>query len=156
MATLVSEFRDPVRVFLGDVDEAALMYADSVVDRGVRTVVKGGLVAGYTTDGTNISPTVAEGRDWLLIAAKAARLFFAAEPSRRAVRTRGWSESVGNYKEALWHLDRLIHVAENGAMVSSWRSFQEWWMRRDVDFGEWWASYQAEGADGEMSPDLTV
>jgi hypothetical protein len=124
MSTPISEFRDPVRCFLQDNDDTILMYEDGVVDRGVRTLIRCGLVAGFSLDAANnITPTVTEGRDFLLIAARTALNFAVGNPDRQGVRMRAFSENVGNFKELVEHLRDLIYKTESGDMAMGWQSF---------------------------------
>lgn len=122
---LVTEFRDPVRFYLGDHHDTVRVYEDAVIDRGVRTIIKSGLVPGYSLMSGNleITPDVPDGSDYLLVSARVALGFAQSVPSRNSVRTRAFSESQGDLKQLIDALERLIYDVEGGGGFLAWQSY---------------------------------
>lgn len=122
--TAISEFYEPVRAFLGDHGPDIYMYEEDAIARTVRAVVRTGLAGDFalTSDNASITPAV-EVNAFLLICLKTARMFVAPNPSRQSGRTRAYSESIGDFKDFMLHLEMQIHDLENGTMFASWQSF---------------------------------
>lgn len=118
MSDQVDEFIEPVRWLLGDHNDAIRMYPDAVYERGIKTIVKGGQVDGYTLAGDQVTivPDVPDGPTFLLLAAKVALGFAQSFPARQGTRTRAWSETIGDYDTLVDRLRELVYDCENGNM----------------------------------------
>lgn len=123
--SLVSDFIEPVRWLVGDHNDAGRLYDDSQYQRGIRVIVKGGQVSGYSllSDNNTITPDVPDGGPYLLLSAKVARGFVASVPSKQSVRTRGWSQSTGDFELLLEKLEQLIQDCENGNMGLGFQNY---------------------------------
>lgn len=121
----INDFIEPVRWLLGDHNDADRMFDDAAYLRGLRLVVKGGQVNGYGLDSDNLTivPDVPDGPVYLLVAAKVARGFAASVPSRQGVKTRAWSETMGDYEQLLAKLEELIHDCESGTEGIGFQSY---------------------------------
>lgn len=126
--TPVAEFRDAVRFLLGDHAEP-FEYADGALDRGVRTVVKGGLVAGYALNAaqTHLDPAVTAAADYMKLATHVAVAFARAMPRHETRRTPdfAFSRSRGD-NELAGSLAIQLHQLEAGGMLGSWLSLSSW------------------------------
>lgn len=125
--TPVTEFREPVRFLLGDHEEPPL-YLDTAIDRGVRFVVKGGLIEGQTLspDLSQIQPGLTDPNQYLLLGYEVAQRFLAAQPDRQSFRTRALSRSVGGMASPLFAVEEAIYKLRHGAMFDGWGSFGTW------------------------------
>lgn len=141
MSTLLSEFRDPLRLLLGDMDPLEnYQFTDDHLERGVRAVFQCGLqptednsatTAEYALNdaGTAISPTVPSGDDFALIAYRAAKLLVMGQDGAISYRTRALSvnDRGDRKKDLMRELELLIHRIEGGLCVfASQRSFVLW------------------------------
>lgn len=127
MSTPVSDFYDPVRFLLGDHDDTDRLTQDTAIARGVRTLIKGADISGYTLDGAgnNLSPNVTAS-DYMRIAAKVALRYVGSFPERQSAATRGWRESIGSFKGLKIDLEELIYKIESGGMFEGWQSLATW------------------------------
>lgn len=128
MGTPVSDFYDPVRFLLGDHDDAVRLYPDAAIARGVRVLLRGGQVEGFTvsSDQQTVEPMIQDPNIYLLLAAKVARRFVGALPENQGAATRAFRENIGHFRTLCGDLDEQIYKLENGTMFSGWRSFYSW------------------------------
>jgi hypothetical protein len=113
MSTLLSTFREPVRVLIGDNDPDIQLREDAQIDAALRTVLNLGKVVGdqttvtsYLPDtlGTSVTPTLTPALDpkgYAELVYHTARVFI-ADDRPTSWRTRAFSESVGNNVEKIW------------------------------------------------------
>ena len=130
MSTPISDFTDPVRFLLGDHDDTYRLTQDSAIARGVRCLVKGGQIPGFSLTGDNlgITPDVSAAADFMLVAAKVAKSYIGSQPDRQSFGDRGHRESIGSFKELVFDLNHLIYKLESGdgAMFQGWQSLHSW------------------------------
>ncbi len=128
--TAISEFYDPVRFILGDHDPGNPDVEDAAISRGIKFIVRGGEVPGYTISGDNITPEVTVARDYRLITLLTARAFRASEPDSKSMRVRPHAWSKGGYRTFLRMLDLAIAEARGGGPSASkfcgWSNFLSW------------------------------
>lgn len=132
-ASALSDFRDVIRVLIGDDDPQGLTeYEDGQIDQAVKMVFQLGFSpAGYSVDygsGT-IEPAIVEGDHFALIAFKAARLRLGGEEGGSTYRTRALSvTSKGDSKrDILLELERMVHQIEGGVCCFvTQRDFVTW------------------------------
>lgn len=129
MATLISDFYEPIRFILGDRDSTVRLYDDSAISAGVRSSIKMNYLPGFTLTGDllSVTPDVSDPNDYALLVLKIARSFVAPNPSRYSYKTRAISESFGDYKQFIAMLDESLHELENGVMFAGWQMFKGWW-----------------------------
>lgn len=132
-ATQISDFRDTVRLLLGDDDPQGLTeYTNAQIDQAVLVVFRlGQQPTDYELgeDLTTISPAVSSGDDFALIAYRAARLRLGGEEGGSTFRTRAMMvQDKGERKRDLMlELERLIHGIEGGECCFSTQSdFVAW------------------------------
>jgi hypothetical protein len=128
MSILISTFREPVRVLIGDNDPDIQFRDDAQLDAAARAVVNLGKVTGdpallngaisYTLDSatTGIIPTftpVSDPKAWAQVVYHTARLF-AVDVTPSHWRTRAFSETIGENKERVFNLLMEIYGLENG------------------------------------------
>lgn len=132
MGTPVTDFIDPVRVWLGDNDDTYRLYSDDVINRGVRVAIKGGDLEDYelSADLLSIEPEITDPNTYMLLAAKVARRFIGSQPSSQSSATRAFRESVGNYRGLVMDLDdailRLDNEGAGGGMFDGWDTCYRW------------------------------
>jgi hypothetical protein len=148
MATPISNFRAPVRCLLGDLSEVEeeQSFKDSAIDRGLNSAIVFGRLnspaQSYTTDGTTISPDVADAKTILLLCAHVALMFIQAQPDRMSLRMRAFSQSVGSYRDLAKSLERMVREIEGNGMIESFRSFEMWLTDVNPNFAEWWERWR--------------
>jgi len=128
MGTPITDFIDPVRVWLGDHDDTIRMYSDDSIERGVRVAIKGGDLEDYSlsVDLTEITPAITDANVYMLLAAKVARRFVGALPSSQSAATRAFRESIGSFRGLCVDLDDAIDRAEGGNLFDGWDTCYCW------------------------------
>src|ERR1035441_8643981 len=108
-------FYRPLRIMLRDYDPSARQYPDAVLRDGVRTALQLNKAPGYTLtpDGLGVTPEFRDANTFALVTYHTARLFVAAVPDRRMVRTRGYGSAQGSRVRYLSLLEGEIHTLEN-------------------------------------------
>jgi hypothetical protein len=130
MSTPISDFYDPVRFLLGDHDDTFRLTQDSAIARGVRCLVKGGQIPGFSLTGDNLglTPTLTLASDFMLVSAKVAKAYINSQPDRQSFGDRGHRESIGSFKDLVFDLNLMIYKIESGdgAMFRGWQSLHSW------------------------------
>ncbi len=128
MATLVSDFRDPTRAFLGDFNATVRKYQDSAIDSVVRTTVKCGIIPGFAiaNDTVTIVPDVLLPADYARITYRTCIAFVRPNLARYSYDRRAMKESFGGDTPFLLELENALYDMENGAMFSSFQNFSSW------------------------------
>lgn len=127
--TNLTEFHECLRAVLDDNDPDAPQYEVATLSKTLRSVVRMGQLPGYTltADRLEITPAIATARDFALLVYKSARMLVAPRPALYQFKTRALTETFGNYRQFLDHLEETIYALENGeAMFSSWQNFAGW------------------------------
>jgi hypothetical protein len=164
MSTPIANFIDPIRFLLGDHDDANRLYEDAAYNRGIKAAVNCGMLEGFTlvtSDPSQITPDVVTQGDYAVLSAKVAYWFASSVPSRRRIRTRAWSEEIGDNNQLVMNLATLVHQMESGNVVFGWQSYMgflegfsgikdAWaWMTR-LSMDAPWATVNV-GANGDVS-----
>lgn len=126
MSTPISNFIEPIRFLLGDHDDDAdaRLYEDAAYLRGLRVAINSGMLPGFTMVGSDqVTPDVTTQAHYAILSAKVAYHFASSVPSRRRIRTRAWSEEIGDFKELTLALEKLVFDLENGNLFSGWQSY---------------------------------
>jgi hypothetical protein len=129
MSTPISEFREPIRVLIGDNDPDIPFREDAQIDAAVRTVVNLSKVVGdqttvdnYTMDIAGaITPTLTATGDpkaYAQCVYHASRLFV-ADMQPTAWRTRAFSQVIGENREKIWALLEDLYNLENAGAESN-------------------------------------
>jgi len=128
MSTPLSEFREPLRHLLGDRDPATYQYSDANLDVGTRTVVRMGLVEGYsmTADLLSVTPAVTDANAYALLLYQTVKSFVASQPDSYSYRTRALSEQFRGARDFVSTLELNIHELKNGTMFMGWQQFAGW------------------------------
>lgn len=119
MSTPISEFRDILRLLLGDNDPNGLYaHADSELDLAVRAVFRMGQAPeGYAVSGmTAIDPSVPDGDAFALISYTAALNLVGGEEGAEAFKTRSLSHATKGERrrDLLIEFRQKIHDIETG------------------------------------------
>lgn len=125
----VSDFREPVRAFLGDFNSTVRKYQDSAIDSVVRTVLRCAEVPGYglkAGDVTMVDPGVNEPKGYALLTYKVCKRFIAPSMAAQNFRTRALGMSTGEQRLFYFDLEAAISNLENGEMFSCWSDFRTW------------------------------
>lgn len=128
MSTLISTFREPIRVLIDDDDPDIQLRENAQIDAAVRLVVNLGKVVSedgataYALDGTtSITPNLTATGDahaWARLVWNAAKRFTsAAKPM--AWRTRAFSETIGEGREKVFEVLEELWNLENGGGCKS-------------------------------------
>ena len=129
MSTAISTLREPLRALLGDW-ETPHEIEDVSLDAGVRACLGLRKVTGYTVTGETLESITPD-----LTVADLARLLYATgilfvAPERHyGHRTRELSETFGERRNFLAHLQIELHLLESGAgagVFASYVTFMEW------------------------------
>lgn len=114
MATPISEFRDGIRVLIGDIHADNQLYEDGHIDTAVKMLVRGGSFSGFTLTNADadITPTIDDPNLFGLIYIKAARQLLIPHASRMSVRQPGLSVMTGGKKDTLWILSHDAYQKE--------------------------------------------
>lgn len=125
MATLISTFREPIRVIIDDNDPDIQLREDAQLDAAVRTVVDLGKVTGALAAGTTyevdalrtgITPNLTAAGDpkaFAQVVYHTAKLFLGAQ-APTSWRTRAFSETIGRNYEAVWNVLTELWDVESG------------------------------------------
>lgn len=128
--TALSEFREVLRILLGDTDSEGLyLHSNDTLDAAVRTVFRlGRAPGGYTLTGVSIEPEVGSSADFARISIEAALLLVAPAETQN-IRTRALSVSrAGDGKrDLLYELrSRLDELNGGGDNVASSQDVVVW------------------------------
>jgi hypothetical protein len=126
--TLVSDFYEPVRAFLGDHDDTLRQYEDRSIERTVRSLIQCGELTGYSlsTDRTAIVPVISDPKLFGTLVYKACKAFINPVSGGYSYRTRAISESIGDMRTFIFQLENALYALENGEMFSCWSNFYTW------------------------------
>lgn len=128
-STPVAEFREPLRVLLGDLNADVHTYSDANLDAGVRAAVRLQQVPGLTLLGGGVAVRGSSGAglsvtEFARLCYRTARSFVAANPDAYEYRTRALSEKFSGWRNLLGELEDRLHEMENGTMFMSWEQFR--------------------------------
>jgi len=107
MATPISDFRDGIRVLIGDVHADAYMFEDAAVDSAVKLLIRSGSpfeAYSLTNGNAEITPDVSNPNAFGLVMLKAARAMLTPHSARMSVRQPGLSVVTGGHRETLYIL----------------------------------------------------
>lgn len=123
----MTDFVEPVRAILGDFRQP-FKYEDSAVLAVLRTVLRCGLVTGYSTtpDMMGVNPVVTDARSLAVLVHKAAKMFVMPNAAAYSYRTRALSESFGNQRDFVFQLEAALYDLEQGDMFHSFQSWHSW------------------------------
>lgn len=129
--TLVSDFFEPVRAFLGDFKPGKFRkYEDQAIASVVRSLIRCGQLPGYSLDPSRLKivPPIADPAKFGLLTYKACRTFVTPNQASYSFRTKALGETFGNQRDVLWELQNAIEELENPTMFATWQSFAAWTM----------------------------
>lgn len=129
--SLISTFREIVRLLTDDIDPDIKLREDSQIDAAIRGVIDLGRVVGdnpltqttpygVTNDRLNVSPDLTAASDpkaFAQLAYRAASLFISVQPSQW--KTRAFAETLGANTERVMLILQGLYEAENGPMCES-------------------------------------
>lgn len=123
----LTEFYEPVRLLLGDLDATVRRYPDATLAAGVRTAVQVSLPGRYaiSPDRTAITPDP-DANGFALINLRTALLFLAAQPEAESLRTRGVTIARRAGTKALTELKAQAWKLENGTCFTTWTDWHSW------------------------------
>lgn len=126
--TLVSDFRDPTRAFLGDFNAAVRRYADTAIDSVVRTIIQCGHLPTFALDPTKtqIVPDILQPRDFAVLTYRTCISFIRPNAARYSYDRRAMKESFGDQIPMLVELGNELYEVENSAQFSSFQNFASW------------------------------
>lgn len=139
-AILLSAFRRPVRVMLGDWRPGVQKYANSSLDDAARTVIQLGkmnhtalmpstqYVLNPAEDGLlpDFPDTVVGVNLFALMSYHMLKLFVAPSRDRYSYHTRVLSESFGSANKFLAVIEAELHKLEHGAMFEGYQNYYSW------------------------------
>lgn len=123
-ATAIPEFFEGIRFWMGDTADIPTV-SDSRLAGGVRSLVRSGLVKGYTLNAalTAVTPAV-DADGYFLVTAKTALAQVSARPDSQSFATRGFKSSVsGAARQLGLDLAHQIYRCENGSGFVGWSNF---------------------------------
>lgn len=128
MSTLITEFLEPLRHLLGDLDASVYQFSDSNLLVGVKTMVRMGKLSGYalTQDKLSVTPAVDDPNDYALLLYETVRSFISSNPDSFSFKTRAVGQRVGSWSMFLAELEENIHELKNGTMFDGWQGFIGW------------------------------
>lgn len=127
MATLISTFREHVRVLIGDNDPDIQLVENSQIDAAMRLVLDLGRVVGDQTSAaryacdtarTGVTPDLTSAADPKALAQLIyyAAKRFVSDAAPASWRTRAFSETRGEGIQKVFHLVEELYHLENGEM----------------------------------------
>lgn len=120
MATLLSDFIEPVRALLNDNDPNGIYSIESdEILASMRLILNTGKVPGYAVSGVNVAPDLlaTDPKAYALLIYHTAKIFTNAM-TRESFNTRAFSESLGEPRELIGAIIDEVYNLENGDQIS--------------------------------------
>ncbi len=137
MSVPVTDFREPLRFLLGDLNPQEQTYSNADLDAGVRSTIRLKSVAGLELTACRNRIQTAGGGEltanqFALLALKTAEIFVSANPDGYQFRTRALAERLDGWTNLLEALRGRIYELQAGDGFFTWQEWSQFLYGTDV------------------------
>lgn len=125
VTAVVADTFPVIRILLNDLNPLWPEFANSTLQQTVAAILLLRQIPGYglSPDGTTITPAFPNANGFALVCYKAARTLMVGLPEKYSMRTRAFSENIGNARRSIMDLDKYIYDIESECGIVGWQSF---------------------------------